>query len=276
MDIQKIAAFSLNGAGGNPAGVVLSDILPEVEDMQAVAADVGYSETVFAAPVESGFRVRYFAPKAEVAFCGHATIALGAALGAAKGAGTYQLQLNDAKISVDAFEENGNWSAKLTSPNTKFEAPDDKLREQALALFGWAESDLAGDLDITVINGGARHLLIPLKHHKLLQAMEYDFDTGAALMQAFALVTINLVWQESVTVIHSRNPFAGHGVYEDPATGAAAAALAGYMRDAKGVDQPFTIYQGADMGLASRLKVTPKTGVGQPIQVAGETRLITD
>ncbi len=262
MDIQKIAAFSLNGAGGNPAGVVLSDILPEVEDMQAVAADVGYSETVFAAPVESGFRVRYFAPKAEVAFCGHATIALGAALGAAKGAGTYQLQLNDAKISVDAFEENGNWSAKLTSPNTKFEAPDDKLREQALALFGWAESDLAGDLDITVINGGARHLLIPLKHHKLLQAMEYDFDTGAALMQAFALVTINLVWQESVTVIHSRNPFAGHGVYEDPATGAAAAALAGYMRDAKGVDQPFTIYQGADMGLASRLKVTPKTGVG--------------
>ena len=276
MDIQKIAAFSLNGAGGNPAGVVLSDILPEVEDMQAVAADVGYSETVFAAPVESGFRVRYFAPKAEVAFCGHATIALGAALGAAKGAGTYQLQLNDAKISVDAFEENGNWSAKLTSPNTKFEAPDDKLREQALALFGWAESDLAGDLDITVINGGARHLLIPLKHHKLLQAMEYDFDTGAALMQAFALVTINLVWQESVTVIHSRNPFAGHGVYEDPATGAAAAALAGYMRDAKGVDQPFTIYQGADMGLASRLKVTPKTGVGQPIQVAGETRLILD
>ncbi len=276
MDIQKIAAFSLDGAGGNPAGVVLSDVLPKDEEMQAVAAKLGYSETVFAAPQKNDLRVRYFAPEAEVAFCGHATIALGAALGAAKGAGTYQLQLNDAKISVDAFEENGNWSAKLTSPNTKYEAPDHKLRTQALALFGWAESDLADDLDITIINGGARHLLIPLKHHKLLQAMAYDFDTGAALMQGFELVTINLVWQESPNVIHSRNPFAGHGVYEDPATGAAAAALAGYMRDAKGVDQSFTIYQGADMGVASRLKVTPTKGMGQPIQVAGETRLITD
>ena len=276
MNIQRIAAFSLNGAGGNAAGVVLSDIMPEAEDMQAVAAKVGYSETVFAAPQENGLRVRYFAPEAEVAFCGHATIALGAALGAAKGAGTYQLQLNDAKILVDAFEENGNWSAKLTSPNTKYEDPDPELRVQALALFGWVESDLANDLDITVINGGVRHLLIPLKNHTLLREMAYNFDIGAALMQAYELVTIDLVWQESPNVIHSRNPFAGHGVYEDPATGAAAAALAGYMRDAKGTDRPFTIYQGADMGVPSRLKVTPTKGKGQPIRIAGETRLISD
>ncbi|MFK5998889.1 MAG: PhzF family phenazine biosynthesis isomerase [Rhodobacterales bacterium] len=276
MNIQKIAAFSLNDAGGNPAGVVLSDTMPEAKDMQVVAADVGYSETVFAAPQENGLRVRYFAPEAEVAFCGHATIALGAALGAAKGAGTYQLQLNDAKISVDAFQENGNWSATLTSPNTRYETPNVELRAQALALFGWDESDLANDLDVTVINGGARHLLIPLKDHMLLQDMAYDFNAGANLMQAFELVTINLVWRENSNVIHSRNPFAGHGVYEDPATGAAAAALAGYIRDAKGADQSFTIYQGADMGVPSRLKVTPIKGKGQPIMITGETRMITE
>lgn len=276
MNIQKIAAFSLNGAGGNPAGVVLSDTMPDVADMQAVAAKVGYSETVFAAPLGNDLRVRYFAPKAEVAFCGHATIALGAALGAAQGAGTYQLQLNDTEISVDAFEENGSWSAKLTSPQTQYEKPAGELYAQALALFGWDEGDLADDLDVTLINGGARHLLIPLKHHRLLQEMAYDFDAGAALMQANELVTVNLVWRESPSVIHSRNPFAGHGVYEDPATGAAAAALAGYMRDAKDADQPFTIFQGADMGVPSRLKVTPTIGKGRPIIIAGETRLITD
>jgi len=212
MNIQKISAFSLNGAGGNPAGVVLLDTMPEVEDMQAVAAKVGYSETVFAAPQANGLRVRYFAPKAEVAFCGHATIALGAALGAAKGAGRFQLQLNDAKITVDAFEENGSWSAKLTSPHTNYEKPSGELYAQALALFGWDESDLADDLDISLINGGARHLLMPLKNHRLLQEMIYDFDAGAALMQAYELVTINLVWRETSNVIHSRNPFAGHGV----------------------------------------------------------------
>jgi PhzF family phenazine biosynthesis protein len=276
MNIQKIAAFSLNGAGGNPAGVVLSDTMPDAAEMQAVAAKVGYSETVFAAPLGNDLRVRYFAPQAEVAFCGHATIALGAALGAAQGAGTYQLQLNDTKISVDAFEENGSWSAKLTSPHTKYEKPDRALYAQALALFGWDESDLADDLDVTLINGGARHLLIPLKKHRLLQEMVYDFDAGAALMQANELVTINLVWRESPKVIHSRNPFAGHGVYEDPATGAAAAALAGYMRDAKGAGQSFTIFQGADMGVPSRLKVAPTIGKGHSIIIAGETRLITD
>jgi PhzF family phenazine biosynthesis protein len=46
--------------------------------MQRIAADVGYSETVFATPEQDRWRIRYFAPEAEVEFCGHATIALGA------------------------------------------------------------------------------------------------------------------------------------------------------------------------------------------------------
>lgn len=52
MDVQRIAAFSNGSNGGNPAGVVLCDALPAAAAMQAVAAEVGYSETVFAAPAE--------------------------------------------------------------------------------------------------------------------------------------------------------------------------------------------------------------------------------
>jgi len=77
MNVQKLASFTRNGVGGNPAGVVIEDILPPAATMQRIAADVGYSETAFAAPQGDGFRVRYFAPQAEVPFCGHATIALG-------------------------------------------------------------------------------------------------------------------------------------------------------------------------------------------------------
>ena len=80
MDVQRIAAFSDGPSGGNPAGVVLCDALPAAVRMQAIAAEVGFSETVFAAPAGGGWRVRYFAPEIEVPFCGHATIALGAAL----------------------------------------------------------------------------------------------------------------------------------------------------------------------------------------------------
>jgi PhzF family phenazine biosynthesis protein len=80
MEVQRIAAFSQGTTGGNPAGVVLCEVLPPADRMLAIAAEVGYSETVFAAPSEDGWRVRYFAPEIEVPFCGHATIALGAAL----------------------------------------------------------------------------------------------------------------------------------------------------------------------------------------------------
>ena len=80
MEILRIAAFSDGNAGGNPAGVAITEKHPPVEAMQRIAADVGFSETAFACPAGSGWRVRYFSPESEVAFCGHATIALGAAL----------------------------------------------------------------------------------------------------------------------------------------------------------------------------------------------------
>lgn len=69
--------------------------------MQRIAAEIGCSETVFAAPVETGWRVRYFSPESAVPFCGHATIALGAALAAQQGDGVFTLTLNDAAITVE-------------------------------------------------------------------------------------------------------------------------------------------------------------------------------
>lgn len=274
MDIQRISAFALNGQGGNPAGVVLLNELPDASVMQAIAADVGYSETVFAAPQGDGFRTRYFAPQAEVAFCGHATIALGAALGAANGAGVYPLILNDTEVSVEAVQVADGWAATLQSPPTSYRAADKALVSQALDMFGWDMQDIDANLDIVLANGGAEHLLIPLKDHCLLQEMSYDFDTGAKMMQEFGLVTINLIWRDANGTVHSRNPFAGHGVYEDPATGAAAAALAGYLRDAGHADQPFDIYQGADMGVPSLLQVVPLKGKGSAVRVSGATRKI--
>jgi PhzF family phenazine biosynthesis protein len=76
-------------------------------------------------------------------------------------------------------------------------------------------------------------------------------------------------------VLHSRNAFASGGVYEDPATGAAAAALAGYLRDIGWSGKSsFTILQGEDMGMPSRLLVTYGPEAGSPVAVSGETRYI--
>ena len=58
------------GAGGNPLGVFLegSDVLED--ERQRVAADLGFSETVFVDSPETG-EVRIFTPKTELPFAGH-------------------------------------------------------------------------------------------------------------------------------------------------------------------------------------------------------------
>ena len=278
MKVQRLAAFTRDGEGGNPAGVVLCDRLPEEAAMQATAREVGFSETVFAMPMEdgAGFRARYFAPEGEVPFCGHATIALGAALGAAQGPGHYGLTLNDAAISVEAYPEGDAWGARLTSPPTSYAAAPDALLDEALALFGLHESDLDPEIPPALVSAGARHLLIALCRHSMLQAMSYDFAAGAGLMRQAGLVTINLIWRENPGRIHSRNAFAGHGVYEDPATGAAAAALAGYLRDNLEQGAPFEVLQGREAAHPSRLLVRAHQGRGAPVEVSGAVRRMAE
>ena len=116
MDVQRVAAFTRDGQGGNPAGIALCDALPEDHVMQMMAARIGYSETVFATPLDTGYRVRYFAPQVEVPFCGHATIALGAALARKEGSGSFALRSNAWAVRVDGVFEKGRMSATLHSP----------------------------------------------------------------------------------------------------------------------------------------------------------------
>src|SRR5438128_492501 len=83
--VLRYAAFTDTTQGGNPAGIVLDAGGLTAEQMLAMAAQVGYSETAFltarrAASAEREYDVRYFSPEVEVSFCGHATIAAGVAL----------------------------------------------------------------------------------------------------------------------------------------------------------------------------------------------------
>ena len=111
MIVQHISAFTSGSRGGNPAGVVLCDALPDDAIMQATAAEVGYSETAFVASNGGSWRVRYFAPQVEVDFCGHATIAVGAVLAKHNGPGTFALTLNRADITVDGYRSAEAWGA---------------------------------------------------------------------------------------------------------------------------------------------------------------------
>jgi PhzF family phenazine biosynthesis protein len=275
MDVQRIAAFSQGATGGNPAGVVLCEALPPAERMLAIAAEVGYSETVFAEFDGDGWRVRYFAPEIEVPFCGHATIALGAALALAHGDGTFKLQLNDSQITVTGWRNNPALMAALQSPPTRSAPAPRELVEAALDLFSLIAADLDPRLPPAIAEAGARHLVLAMASRQKLAAMHYELEQGRRLMTTAGLITISLVHAETDTRFHARNPFAAGGVYEDPATGAAAAALAGYLRD---LGWPhggaIDIVQGEDMGVPSRLRAEITAEAGASIRVSGAARLM--
>ena len=275
MDILKIAAFSDGNTGGNPAGVVLGDHLPDIDAMQRIAAEVGFSETAFAAPAGTGWRVRYFSPESEVPFCGHATVALGAALAMKHGDGVFALTLNEANITVEARAGDGLVTAALQSPPTRSMPASAQLVSDALELFGYMPEDLDERIPPAIVHGGARHLALVLKSRETLAAMTYALDAGRSLMNQAGLVTILLAWSETPQRFHTRNPFASGGIYEDPATGAGTAAFAGYLRDLAwphgGV---IDVLQGEDMGIRSRLRAEIPPAPGSSIRVSGTARIM--
>ncbi|RFP14937.1 MULTISPECIES: PhzF family phenazine biosynthesis protein [unclassified Duganella] len=275
--IHKVAAFTAGELGGNPAGVMIRSALPEESAMQRIAAEMGYSETVFAAPTGDGWRVRYFSPDGEIPFCGHATIALGAVLAQQNGDGIFPLTTNHARVTVEAQSKDGQGSAALQSPATASAPAPAALVTAALALFGYSLADLDDRIPPAIANGGANHLVLALASREQLRAMRYQLADGRSLMRQHGLATISLVHAETLQRFHARNPFASGGVYEDPATGAAAAALGGYLRD---LDWPhggaIDIIQGEDMGAPCHLRVEISRQAGSSIRVSGNARMLGD
>lgn len=275
--VQHIAAFADGCSGGNAAGVYVADEMPTEADMRALAARLGYSETVFAVPESAAntYRVRYFSPESEVPFCGHATIALGKALGLQQGPGVFQLHLNEAHISVEVAETDGFQTIALQSPPTHSEAAEAAMVAEALALFSLSADDLDPRFAPARAHAGADHLLLMLRSRERVATMDYALEAGRAWMNQQGLVTVLLGYAESDQFFHTRNAFASGGVLEDPATGAATAALAGRLRD---VDWPhrgeIDVVQGEDMGQRSLLRASFSDERGSSVRVSGSARIM--
>lgn len=279
--VQRYAAFTNTPDGGNPAGVVLDADGMTEEQMQSVAAEVGYSETAFVSAADSSqprmYRARYFTPEVEVPFCGHATIATGVALGQRYGTGEFRLKTVAGEVALHVgFDADGAMSAALVSvaPETFDIAAADV--EEALDSLGWRADELDPAIAPRVAFAGARHLVLAAANHERLQRLSYDYERLARVCARLDLLTVALVWRASPDLIHARNVAPAVGIAEDPATGAAAAALGGYLADL-GLITPtasFTVLQGEELGRPSRLDVTV-TAKGAGVRVGGRAVPIT-
>ncbi|WP_066955176.1 PhzF family phenazine biosynthesis protein [Streptomyces lushanensis] len=269
-EVLRYTAFSADPDGGNPAGVVLDASGLTDDEMLAIAARVGYSETAFlTAPPEGlgepgrAFTVRYFSPKAEVPFCGHATIATAVALAERVGPGdlVFATRAGTVPVTVTAAGEDGAPRATLTSVVPYVADADEPDVQEALAALGWPAGDLDPALPPRIAFAGARHLVLAAAGRERLADLSYDFQRLETLMRRRDLTTLQLVWRESPAVFHVRDPFPVGGVVEDPATGAAAAAFGAYARELGLVpeESTLTLHQGDDMGRPGVLTVELRT-----------------
>ncbi|MCA1223552.1 PhzF family phenazine biosynthesis isomerase [Streptomyces sp. 8L] len=269
-EVLRYTAFSSAPEGGNPAGVVLDATALDDDEMLAIAADLGYSESAFLTPAPRGtegqegraYGIRYFSPKAEVPFCGHATVATALALAERTGPGELVFATRAGAVPVEVTEADGVLRATLTSVEPYTEDVRAADLDEALAALGWAAGDLDPAFPPRIAFAGARHLVLAAATRTRLADLAYDFTRLEALMRRLDLTTVHLVWRESATVFHVRDPFPVGGVVEDPATGAAAAAFGAYARELGLVPEAavLTLHQGEDLGRPGELTVTLRAG----------------
>ncbi len=273
--LLRLAAFTLDPAGGNPAGVWIGEAMPADAEMQRTAARLGYSETAFLAPDGSGHpdahRVRYFSPAAEVPFCGHATIAAGVALAGRTGPGRFLLTTNGGLVTVDTLQgPDGHLRATLTSVTPRVHDAEPGLVTDALAALRWRHDELDAALPPAVGYAGVHHLILAVARYERLRDLDYDYERLRSIMLTADLTTLQLIWREAPDRFRARDPFPVGDVVEDPATGAAAAALGAYLRWRGEIRPParFTIRQGVEMGRPSLIEVEVPDATGG-IRVSG-------
>lgn len=293
-EVLRYAAFTENGRGGNPAGVVLDAGSLTDRYMLAIAQAVGYSETAFVVagdtntggpfPVDAPPRptravgrgtasqatLRFFSPVAEVAFCGHATVATAVALAERRGTGRIEMSTQAGPVSVTTRIKDDEIVATLTSPPTTTRRVEESVLDETLVALRWTRDQLDPRYPAHVAFAGNQHLVLGLRSRDTLARLDYDYPALEAVMSRQRWTTTHLFWSEGATTFHVRNPFPPGGVVEDPATGAAAAAFGGYLRNLGLVPLPtqVTLHQGHDMGSPSLLLVDLAPGTAT-VQVTG-------
>ena len=270
-DVLRLTAFAADPSGGNPAGVVLDAAALTDSEMQQIAARVGYAETAFVTrPPEPGLDgsarvgIRYFSPAAEVPFCGHATIATAVALAWRDGVGATVFETRAGELEVRTSEHDGRVAAAFTSVEPRVaELPDDVL-DGLLRIVGLTRADLHPGYPPRSAFAGNVHPIVVLTDVAALDRVAFDAAELRAYMDAHGWVaTVTLVHPRDSGTYEVRNPFPVGTLDEDPATGSAAAALGGYLRELRLVDPParVLVHQGRHVGRPSLLTVdVPPTG----------------
>lgn len=228
MDVDVVRVFTRGRDGGNHLGIVGRVLDPD--PMQAIAAAVGFSETIFLDPDEDEPTVRIFTPTAELPFAGHPLVGV-----------TWWLYQRDRRpvvlhagigpVQVGAVDAMAEFVVDLGRPVHLDQTPPVGLEAAT---------------DVAVVEMPRAYVVCELPSTEAVSAVVPDAGWGEVY-----------VWARMPGGrVHARFFAGGLGVAEDPATGSAAVALVERLVVAGEDEGHALVEQGVEMGHPSRLAVS--------------------
>lgn len=256
--VISINSFAKTDDGGNLAGVVLDSDNLKDEEMQAIAKEVGYSETAFISKSEvADFKVRFFTPSDEVELCGHATIACFYVL-FKKGVIKKGIYTQETKAGILSVTVNEDASILMEQSVPKFLGEVPK-KEIAFSL-GIKEDDIVDSLPIELVSTGLPDLIVPVKSLNILNNLTPNFEEIANLSKKYECVGYHVFTEETLfnNTAHTRNFSPLYDINEESATGTANGALACYLYNNNVLKDltNLTFEQGYSMNSPSEIKAS--------------------
>lgn len=267
-----VDAFTANGAGGNPAGVVpTADGLSGAE-MLAVAKRLGVPETAFVLLSDSAtHRVRFFSPTDEVDLCGHATIATWALLHHnGLPAGNYTQQTMAGILKVDVQEDGVVLMEQ--APATFYE---EIPRGELATVLGIAEDDFHETLPPQIVSTGLKDAMVPVKNEAVLAKIQPDFVAITELSKKYNITALHVfaLCEAGESLTAARNFCPLYGIPEEAATGTCTGAMLCYLKEHGALPEAesYRAEQGRAMG---RLSYMYGKFVGDVVWIGGEAKLL--
>lgn len=289
LPFKKIDAFAAGGSRGNPAGAVYLENREEItsEAMQQIAGELkGFvSEVGYVWPMGEGeFGLRYYSSEREVAFCGHATVAILYDLVASDPGLSAKPQItihtkNDSLVAENRLAEDDTVYITAPSPKYRNDVPE---REAVSRALGIATEAIDTAHDTAIVNAGLETLIVPMRGLDVILGVSPSLETLNHFCRDNGIDIVILFTPE---VHDTQNRYrtrvfaATFGYLEDPATGSGNSALGYYLLAEKLWDgEPIRIEQNGERDACNIVKLTTQNGRvmfggGAVVKIEGEYRL---
>lgn len=250
--------------GGNPLAVFPAADGLDDATMQRIAAELNLSESVFvtrAIEARAAARLRIFTPRMELPFAGHPTVGAACMLAeeGALGPGECVFEELVGPVRVAISSAAGVRTATLTVARLPEEGPAPPDRAALARMLSIDAGDIVNaPRGPALLSCGVPFAIIPVLDVAVLGRVQLNGSVWADVLANAWAPHVYVVARDpdDATCVRARMFAPAMGISEDPATGAAAAALAGYLgRDLADGTHVWHIEQGIEMGRPSRIDI---------------------